>query len=146
MRPTLDYKKITASQYIDFQEIAKNEKDGVPPLVEILSCLMVPVGKRYCEDYDPQEVREAMRMHLSTEDAITLYSFFIARLLISMRRLATSSEKALKRLKPRPETEAMIQELRARMMEMDSQINGVGLLMLMPFQRLSELLGMTSGE
>ncbi len=140
LAPVLDYKKITTAQYVDFQEMLKNAGD-TPAIVEVLSCLLVPVGHKYCRDYDPGEVRAAIREHMSTTDAISLYSFFFERLLLLMRRLATSLRKALRRLPKRTETEPMVTEALTKLSQIPLQDSGDGSLMLTRFQRLSETLG-----
>ena len=143
--PVLDYKKITTAQYVDFQEMVKAAGDA-PAIVEVLSCLMVPAGHKYCDGYDPGEVRAAIREHMNTTDAVSLYSFFFERLLRLMRRLATSSKKALLRLPKRKETGPMVKEALKKLDRMNSELDGVGLPMLMRFQKLSETLGTPCGE
>lgn len=145
--PVLDFKKITTAQYVDFQTFAGMEQaDGVPPMVDILSCLMVPEGHKYCDGYDPAEVQAAIREHLSTEDVVSLYSFFIGRLLTLTRRLATFSTR-LARLTPEG---SVAREKAERLRKMTGREAlrsvGDGLRMSMPFQRLSAILGMPSGK
>lgn len=73
-RPTLEARKMTAGQYIDFQEYAK---EGGERWVEVLSVLLVPEGKTYGNGYDIAEVQEAIRQHLCILDAIALRAFFL---------------------------------------------------------------------
>ena len=47
--PVEDYRKITTAQYIDFQTFAKDVERNI---VEILSCMLIPKGKKYNQDYD----------------------------------------------------------------------------------------------
>lgn len=137
LHPVLDYKRITTAQYVDFQEVLKAEGE-TPNVVEVLSCMLVPAGCNYCDGYDASEVRAAIREHMSTEDAVSLYSFFFARLLRLMRRLATSSIKALKKLKG---MEKMVKEVTEKMKQSPLPTAGDGLPMLTRFQRLSATLG-----
>ena len=140
LRPVLDYKRITTAQYVDFQEVLKTEGDA-PNVVEVLSCMLVPAGHDYCDGYDPSEVRAAIREHMNTEDAVSLYSFFFERLLRLTRRLATYSTKALKRLQ-RPGMEPMVREATAMLNRIPLPTAGDGLPMLTRFRRLSATLGM----
>jgi len=140
--PTLDYKKLTTAQYIDFQTLTRAQEGPVPPYVEILSCLLVPEGCKYCDGYDVADVHAAIRDDLSVEDAASLYHFFMARLVKSMRRSLTSLKGALK-AKDRTATEA----IREKMREATALLSdGAGWQTWTPFQRLPALLGMTSGE
>ena len=139
--PVLDFKKITTAQYIDFQTMTK--KDGGPDIVEVLSCMMVPQGHKYCDGYEPGEVQAAIRDGMSVEDAISLYSFFTGRLLNLTRRLATSLNRMARRLPPAQRMEKM---KALETIPTGLQAVGDGLQMLTPFQRLSALLGMQSGQ
>lgn len=72
--PVMDAGKITTAQYIDFQTLAKHKEGKV---VEILSCLLVPEGKRYNEGYDIADVHKAIREEMSVADAMGTYAFFL---------------------------------------------------------------------
>lgn len=72
--PVMDAGKITTAQYIDFQTLAKHKEGKV---VEILSCLLVPEGKRYNEGYDIADVHKAIREDMSVADAMGTYAFFL---------------------------------------------------------------------
>ena len=71
--PIDDYRKITTAQYIDFQTFAREPEKNI---VELLSCMLVPKGKKYNQDYDVLELQKALRMHLSVADALSLLAFF----------------------------------------------------------------------
>jgi hypothetical protein len=73
LEPVQDYRKITAAQYIDFQSFAR---EGEKRIVEIISTMLVPKGKKYNQDYDVIEVQNALRKNLSVADALTLFAFF----------------------------------------------------------------------
>lgn len=73
--PVADARRMTAAQYIDFQSFAKQGAEGVPGL---LSCLLVPEGRRYGDGYDPAEIQTAIRDHMPVTDALLLQAFFLA--------------------------------------------------------------------
>lgn len=147
LAPVVDFKKVTTAQYVDFQTFAKQSgQAGEPPVVEVLSCLLVPVGHKYCDGYEPGEVQAAIRENMSVEDAMSLYSFFTGRLLRLTRRLATSLKRTARRLPKTTETETVLERLKTLTKPTVLQSVGDGLQTLMPFQRLSETLGMPSGE
>lgn len=81
--PNTDIKKMTASQYIDYQNFAKTGELSALPLV--LSTLMIPQGKKYCEGYDPTEVQDAIRKHLCVIEVNNLDAFFLTRWIQSIR-------------------------------------------------------------
>ena len=74
--PVEDFRKITAAQYIDFQSFSK---EGEKRIVEVLSTMLVPKGKKYNQEYDVLEVQRALREHLSVAEAITLFAFFFVQ-------------------------------------------------------------------
>lgn len=75
--PTCSARQMTTAQYIDFQNFnAQGDK-----ITETLSCLLVPLGKQYCEDYDPAEVQAAIRQSLPVLPALHLLAFFSNRAL-----------------------------------------------------------------
>lgn len=80
--PSEDIMKMTAGQYIDFQEYA-TMKD----LAGILSTVLVPRGHRYGDGYDPQHVREAILNKLPITDANALMAFFLRRCNASIRAI-----------------------------------------------------------
>lgn len=81
--PTKDIFKMTTAQFVDFTNFAKQTDN----FVEILSCFLVPAGKRYHDGYDAKEVQEAIRTEMSIADANALYVFFFRRLLSSLRAI-----------------------------------------------------------
>lgn len=145
LSPVVDYKKITTAQYIDFQTFATMEGKELR-LVEVLSCLMVPAGHKYCDGYDPADVQAAIRENMSTEDVVSLYGFFIERLLRSTRRLAIFSKRMARLIPKTPKMKETLSQLMSLTRPETLQAVGDGLQMLMPFQRLSVILGMPSGE
>ena len=149
--PTVDTQKVTTAQYIDFQTFCK-EKDDAARVVAVMSCLMVPKGHTYCEGYDVGAVRDAIRDHITVVDALSLYGFFFERLLTSIRRSQTFSEKMLKRLEKLPATPRRDRAIARAKKQMEvirrqeaSLRNGAGLQMLTPFQKLAAVLGMRFG-
>lgn len=147
--PTLDYKRVTTAQYIDFQTFSRDVKDDAQRIVMVLSCLLVPSGHKYCDGYSPEEVQTAIRDHMSVEDAVSLYAFFLRRFVQSTHRLLTSSERMLRRLPRTPKTAGLRAELEAtkrKTKELFSSANGGGLPTWTMFQRLSGILGTRYGK
>lgn len=106
--PTADAGKITAGQFIDFQQLTKDggmERN----LPAVLSCLLVPKGHTYGNGYDIAVVQAAIRSHLPVTDALSLLAFFFASSEVLLARSLTYSEKEAKRVKD-PAKRAAIQE------------------------------------
>ena len=71
--PVEDFRKITTAQYIDFQTFAADPEKNI---VQILSTMLIPKGKKYNQEYDVLEVQKAIKEHLSVADALSLLAFF----------------------------------------------------------------------
>ena len=71
--PVKDFNTITTAQYVDYQTFSK---EGDMYLVQTLSTLLVPKGKKYNDGYDMDAVQEAIRENLSVADVLSLYAFF----------------------------------------------------------------------
>lgn len=108
--PTKDLRKVTAAQYIDFQEYAKDVEHRFP---EILSCFLVPKGCKYNNGYDVLEVQTAIR-ELSVADALALSAFFLSRYAALIRGTRISLEKARRRER-NPERRARMEMELARL-------------------------------
>lgn len=115
LRPTLA-KDLTTAQYIDFQTFAK---DADRYIVELLSVLLVPVGKRYGEGYSIERVQEWIRRTLPTDSALSLVAFFLLNAEKSMsdtlRCLADTIKQApaktMAQMKTKAETMALVEAL-----------------------------------
>ena len=107
--PVTDIRKITTAQYIDFISFHKAGHDE--HIAEILSCLLVPKGKKYNQDYDIMEVQEALRKDMSVYDAACLYAFFLASCSTSIVDILTYSRKEAMKVKDKEKREKMLQEI-----------------------------------
>lgn len=96
--PVTDIRKITAGQYIDFQQYAaQGNEDNFP---EMLSVLLVPKGCEYNRGYDIAEVQRAIREHMSVSQAIGLTAFFLKKWGILILNSLTFSEREMRGLPP----------------------------------------------
>lgn len=91
--PTIKGRDLTASQYIDFQTYNKQGEDKV---VEMLSCFLVPKGKRYAEGYDVVELQDAIRREMSVYDVLSVMAFFLALLRKSIAGIRLFLDKELR--------------------------------------------------
>ena len=117
--PVTNVAKVTTAQYIDFVEFQKADVDLY--IVEIMSTLMVPRGKKYAQDYELSEVQDAIRRDLSTADMLTLYAFFLVSLSASASGILSSSKRLAKGIKDKEKREAVMRRIRTA-----SNQNGVG--------------------
>ena len=106
--PVEDYRKITTAQYIDFQTFAKDAERNI---VEILSCMLIPKGKKYNQDYDVLEVQKALREHLCVADALTLLAFFFVQYRQSIKDSLTYSREMAMRLRDPEKKRRMLREI-----------------------------------
>ena len=106
--PVEDYRKITTAQYIDFQTFAKDVERNI---VEILSCMLIPKGKKYNQDYDVLEVQKALREHLCVADALSLLAFFFVQYRQSIKDSLTYSREMAMRLRDPEKKRRMLREI-----------------------------------
>ena len=106
--PTTDYRKMETGQYIDFQAFLP---DLDTYLVEFLSTMLVPKGKRYCEGYDVADVQKAIRDHMTMGDAIPLTAFFFKSLETSIQDMLNYSESMAKKLKDKEKRQEMLTKI-----------------------------------
>lgn len=134
-----EMRKLTAGQYIDFQNYMHGEGDKY---VEVLSCVLIPKGKTYNNGYDMLELQEGIRNDMCILDAEAVRAFFLSKWRQSvMRTLRSSKEMMLKR--GRRMTEAQRAEMMRRIQEArDLATAGGGLQTLMPLQNLHTKLGL----
>ena len=124
--PTLDLRKLTAAQYIDFQTFAP---EGSKRLVELLSVFLVPEGGNYNDGYDVLQVQDAIRDALPMSDALTLAAFFLNKYAALMRTTLISSVRAARKIRnktKRAQAMAEIEAARKTMLGTLSQLAGDG--------------------
>lgn len=138
--PTLKEGKMTAGQFIDFNEYAKRER-GEELWAEILSVILVPEGKTYNKGYDIEEVQAAIRDELCILDAIALRAFFLTSCGLSAKDTLPSLEKALRKMKV-PTTSRRKITGAIRLRTMDLMANGAGWRTLTRWLKLREAAGM----
>lgn len=122
--PVTDVRKMTAAQYIDFQNFS-NAGEGRQ--AELLSCFLVPKGMKYNDGYDILEVQQAIRDFMPVTVALGLLAFFLRRLHRSTISTLRSSVKKMPKNKQTAETIRMTNRL------ISSLQSGDGLPMSMPF-------------
>lgn len=86
--------KMTASQYIDFQNFYKKYDDFMPNLA---ACFLLPNGKKYGEDYDPLDEAEFLNNHLTIDIFSDIMFFFVNLLRLSTLSTLHSSEREMKK-------------------------------------------------
>lgn len=101
--PVTDMRKVITAQYIDFQSF--HQAGFEEHFVEILSCLLVPKGKKYNQDYDIIEVQDAIRKDLNVHDAASLYAFFIFSCRESIKDMLTFSLQETQKIKDKEKRE-----------------------------------------
>ena len=120
--PVQDFRKITAAQYIDFQTFSK---EGEKRIVEILSTMLVPKGKKYNQDYDIVELQMDIRKYLSVVDALTLFAFFFVQFNKLIKDSLISCKEEAKQIPDKKKREKILKELERT--EALLAKNGVGL-------------------
>lgn len=86
--------RMTASQYIDFQNFYKDYDNKTANLA---ACFIIPAGKKYGEDYDPLEEAEFLYDNLTIDIFSDVMFFFVKLLRTSTQASLISSEKEMKK-------------------------------------------------
>ena len=111
--PVTDMRKVIAAQYIDFQSFHQAGFEDY--FVEILSCLLVPKGKKYNQDYDIIEVQGAIRRDLNVYDAASLYAFFISSCRESIKDMLTFSLQETQKIKDKEKRRKIQEQIKDQM-------------------------------
>ena len=101
--PVIDMRKISTAQYIDFQSF--HQAGFEEHFVEILSCILIPKGRKYNQDYDIIEVQDAIRRDLNVHDGASIYAFFIFSCRESIKDTLTFSLQETKKIKDKAKRE-----------------------------------------
>ena len=117
--PVKDITKINVAQYVDFQTFSK---EGDKYIVESLSTLLIPKGKKYNEGYEISDVHKAIRENLSVADVLSLSAFFLKMWVKSIKDFQIFSIKEIQKI---PDKEKR-NKLMKQMEEIHSKINGDG--------------------
>ena len=87
--------KMTASQYIDFQNFYKSYDTNMHNLA---ACFLLPKGHMYGDDYDAREEAEFLNEYLTIDIFSDIMFFFVKLLQISTKNSLISSEKEMKKM------------------------------------------------
>lgn len=118
-----DAKNICTAQYIDFQAYAKDMDSYI---VELLSALLMPKGKRYGEGYDMGRLREHIARYMPTDTAMTLVGFFLNNAQQSIGNILHSLAQTIDEA-PAKTTEQMQTKARAMAVVQHLRKNGGGI-------------------
>ena len=108
LSPVSDFRKITTAQYIDFQTFSK---EGEKRIIEVLSTMLVPKGKKYNQDYDVLELQNDLRTHLSVVDALSLFAFFFVQYNQLIKDSLTSCKEEAMRIPDKEKRERILKEV-----------------------------------
>ena len=106
--PVKDFRKLETCQYIDFQTYAP---DLDRYLVEFLSVLLVPKGKRYNEGYDILEVQKAIREEMCVSDGISIAGFFLTWCRKSIKDSLNSCKQEAMKIKDKTKREEILHKI-----------------------------------
>lgn len=115
-----DVSKLTAAQYIDYQNYLK-QNNIEKYLTHILAVFIVPKGKMY-GDIPVEEVMKDIEENISIKMALSMCFFFMVEYLTLMKLTLSYLEKRMNK------TEKNNQELQKKLKELDLLINGDGLI------------------
>ena len=111
--PVIDMRKISTAQYIDFQSF--HQAGFEEHFVEILSCILIPKGRKYNQDYDIIEVQDAIRRDLNVHDGASIYAFFMFSCRESIKDILTFYLQETKKIKDKAKKEKIQEQIRRQM-------------------------------
>lgn len=117
--PVKDITKINVAQYVDFQTFSK---EGDKYIVESLSTLLIPKGKKYNEGYEISDVHKAIRENLSVADVLSLSAFFLKMWVKSIKDFQIFSIKEIQKIPDKEKRDKLMKQME----EIHSKINGDG--------------------
>lgn len=106
--PVKDITKITTAQYVDYQTFSK---EGDKFIVETLSTLLIPKGKKYNDGYEIADVHKAIRENLSVADVLSLCAFFLTKWVKSIKDFRTFSIKQVQKIPDKEMREKLLKRL-----------------------------------
>ena len=110
LRPFADWTKMTAAQFIDYQTYAG--KGTEPHIVEIVSVVLVPAGKKYGDGYDVADVQRAIRDNLSVADVLDIVAFFFSQYAAFLKDSLTYLKRRALKMKDGTEKETALKQVR----------------------------------
>ena len=110
LRPFADWTKMTAAQFIDYKTYAG--KGTEPHIVEIVSVVLVPAGKKYGDGYDVADVQRAIRDNLSVADVLDIVAFFFSQYAAFLKDSLTYLKRRALRAKDGTEKETALKQVR----------------------------------
>lgn len=120
LRPFADWTKMTAAQFIDYQTYAG--KGTEPHIVEIVSVVLVPAGKKYGDGYDVADVQRAIRDNLSVADVLDIVAFFFSQYAAFLKDSLTYLKRRALRMKDGTEKETALKQVRL----MEARLQSIG--------------------
>lgn len=102
-------KDMTAGQYIDYQQyLSFNDLDKYLP--HILSCFIIPKGKKY-GDYDIELTIKEIAEYLTVEEALNIAGFFMKQFRSLTKATLFSLEWKMKRMAKKEKNETMKEKM-----------------------------------
>lgn len=120
LRPFADWTKMTAAQFIDYQTYAG--KGTEPHIVEIVSVVLVPAGKKYGDGYDVADVQRAIRDNLSVADVLDIVAFFFSQYAAFLKDSLTYLKRRAQKIKDGTEKETALKQVRL----MEARLGSLG--------------------
>lgn len=116
-------KQITAAQYIDYQHYIKMEEKKYELL---LSCFLIPEGKKYNEGYDMEEVIKDI-LDLDIVNVLNICFFFLNLFLTSTKVMVNYWVSKLKKMKRKERNPQMKQKIQETLQQILLIQDGIGL-------------------
>jgi hypothetical protein len=122
LRVQSDPSKMTAGQYIDYQQLIGEAGDHI---VEVLSVFLIPKGKRYMDGYDIGDVQRIIRDEMPVSVAMGMLGSFLYRLGRSLRASLTFSAWKIRQAAKREEDKEKAEKMKATARQMKEAVRSL---------------------
>lgn len=120
----VDLTKFSIAQYVDFQTYWA-KKDNISYMSNLLSCFIIPKGKKYNTDYDITETINDIENYLPITVANSVLFFFLKESLTSIKVFQTCLDWRIKKMKNKQNKEK-VEKLQEKMKVMwEAVFNGL---------------------
>lgn len=121
----LNIEKMTAAQFIDYQNYVKDVEKN---LIQLLSIFLIPKGCKYNDGYDIIEIQKLIRDNLCVVDAMSLSAFFLKWYESLLKATVHYLTKQMKKMMKKETNEETKEKLKEVIANLEQSGNGLALL------------------
>lgn len=118
----LNVEKMTAAQFIDYQNYAKDVDKN---LINILTVFLIPKGHKYNDGYDIKEVARIIKDNLNVTEATALSAFFLEWYKGLLKATVSYLTRKMKRLAKKEKNKEVAEKMMEAIAHLEKSGNGL---------------------